>query len=216
MRISILCTDQTHPVFASLVGWASDMNAHGHEVALVTDKSQLSGGDILFLVSCSQIIRAAERGLYRQCLVLHASDLPSGRGWSPHIWAVLNGVNRITVSLLEAGDSVDSGRIWFKTTFELQGHELLPEINRQLFEAELMLMTKAVFEFERVVPQEQIGDPGSYLRRRTPMDSRLDPTRSILEQFDLLRTVDNKRYPAFFEYRGHRYILKIEKTDETL
>jgi hypothetical protein len=30
-------------------------------------------------------------------------------------------------------------------------------------------------------------------------------------QFDLLRTVDNDKYPAWFELRGARYVLKIEK-----
>ena len=30
-------------------------------------------------------------------------------------------------------------------------------------------------------------------------------------QFDLLRVVDTERYPAFFDCRGRRYIVKIEK-----
>jgi methionyl-tRNA formyltransferase len=190
------------------------MTISGHEVELVTDRHMLHGGDILFLVSCSQIIREAERDLYKKSLVLHASDLPKGRGWSPHIWAVLRGESRITVSLLEAADSVDTGRIWFKTSFELQGHELLPEINQRLFDAELMLMTKAISEFGFVVPEEQLGEFGDYMQRRTPMDSCIDPGIPISEQFELLRIVDNNRYPAYFDFRGHRYILKIEKYDE--
>lgn len=189
------------------------MNSCGHDATIVTDKQILPGGDILFLVSCSQIVRATERNLYKHCLVLHASDLPKGRGWSPHIWAVLNGETKITVTLLEAEDAVDSGRIWFQAAFELQGHELLPEINKLLFDAELALMTKAVSEMRVVVPREQVGDPGAYMQRRTPMDSRIDPGKTISDQFDLLRTVDNDRYPAFFEYRGCRYLLKIEKVD---
>lgn len=213
MRISILCTDESHPVFIRLIGWASYMTTCEHEVELVTDRHMLSGGDVLFLVSCSQIIRAAERDLYKKSLVLHASDLPKGRGWSPHIWAILRGENRITVSLLEAEDSVDTGRVWFKSSFELQGHELLPEINQRLFDTELMLMTRAVSEFGFVVPQEQQEEAGDYMQRRTPMDSCIDAEIPISDQFELLRTVDNNRYPAYFDYRGHRYILKIEKYD---
>jgi methionyl-tRNA formyltransferase len=213
MRISVLCTDNSHPVFPYLLRWASDVNSCGHDATIVTDKQNLPGGDILFLVSCSQIVRATERNLYKHCLVLHASDLPKGRGWSPHIWAVLNGETNITVTLLEAEDAVDSGRIWFQAAFDLQGHELLPEINKLLFDAELALMTKAVSEMRVVVPREQIGDPGPHMQRRTPMHSRIDPGKTISDQFDLLRTVDNDRYPAFFEYRGCRYLLKIEKVD---
>ena len=36
-------------------------------------------------------------------------------------------------------------------------------------------------------------------------------TFSIAEQFDLLRVVDPEHYPAFFDYRGKRYIPKVEK-----
>jgi len=47
--------------------------------------------------------------------------------------------------------------------------------------------------------------------KRTPQHSQLDPHRSIAEQFDLLRVVDNDRYPAFMDFRGARYVIKIEK-----
>lgn len=188
------------------------MSSKGHSPSLFYDKAELCGGDILFLVSCSQMIRDAEREKYRATLVLHASDLPAGRGWSPYIWAVLGGANQITVSLLEAREPVDSGMIWLKTTFDLEGHELLPEINEKLFAAELLLMTQAVEQFDTIKPMQQIGEPGPYMAKRTPADSRLDPNKSIAEQFNLLRVVDSQRYPAFFDYQGQRYLIKIEKT----
>jgi methionyl-tRNA formyltransferase len=114
---------------------------------------------------------------------------------------------------LEAKDQVDSGPIWFKRKFHLMGHELLSEINEKLFDAELELMMLAVDEFPRVTPQAQSEQGGSYLRRRTPGDSRLDPNRTIAEQFDLMRVADVTRYPSFFEFRGVKYLLKIEKAD---
>lgn len=211
MKISILCTDPDHPVVASLHAWINDITLKGHTVALVFDKAMLDGGDILFLVSCSQMIRDTERERYTATLVLHASDLPKGRGWSPHIWSILSGANQITVSLLEANEPVDSGAIWLKTKFALEGHELLAEINEKLFAAELYLMTQAVEQFETIRPIQQVGDPGPYMIKRSKADSQIDPDKTIAEQFDLLRIVDPRRYPAFFSYRGQRYLIKIEK-----
>ncbi|OGQ99682.1 MAG: UDP-glucuronic acid dehydrogenase [Deltaproteobacteria bacterium RIFOXYD12_FULL_55_16] len=211
MKISILCTDPGHPVVKSLKGWVADMSSRGHSAALFYDKADLPGGDVLFLVSCSQMIRDPERKKYKAALVLHASDLPKGRGWSPHVWSILHGSDRITVSLLEAVEPVDSGVIWLKTEFRLEGHELLLEINEKLFAAELLLMTQAVEQFGAIIPVQQLGDPGAYLPKRSPADSRLDPHKTIAEQFDLLRVVDSQRYPAFLDYRGKRYLLRIEK-----
>ncbi|MCK9201492.1 MAG: hypothetical protein M0P59_08290 [Gallionella sp.] len=213
MKISILCTDPNHPVVNNLREWTDEVSRKGHDVSLVFDKAELQGGDILFLVSCSQLIRDAEREKYKATLVLHASDLPKGRGWSPYIWSILGGANIITVSLLEASDPVDSGAIWLKTTFALEGHELLPEINAKLFAAETRLMTQAIERFESIEPVRQEGDPGPYMTKRSPADSKLDPYRTIAEQFNLLRVVDSKRYPAFFDYQGMRYLIKIEKVE---
>ncbi len=211
MNISILCSDPNHPVVNSLREWQSEMVSKDHLVNIVYDKAVLIGGDILFLVSCSEIIDDQERSKFKHILVLHASDVPKGRGWSPHVWDVINGANELTVSLLEANYPVDTGRVWFKTNFSLEGHELLPEINSKLFAAELNLMRRAVEEFLTIYPTPQLGEPSSYRRKRTPADSRLDPNKTIAEQFDLLRVVDSERYPAFFDYRGKRYMIRIEK-----
>lgn len=213
MQISILCTDPNHPVLKSLQAWMEEMSSKGHSATIVLDKAELQGGDILFLVSCGQIIRDAERKKYKATLVLHASDLPKGRGWSPHTWSILDGASQITLSLLEASEPVDSGAIWLKTKIALEGHELLPEINAKLFAAELLLMTQAVEQFESIKPLQQVGETGPYMPKRSSADSRLDPNKTIAEQFDLLRVVDSKRYPAFFDYRGKRYLIKVEKVE---
>ncbi len=72
-------------------------------------------------------------------------------------------------------------------------------------------MTQAVEKFEAITPITQCGEPGPYMPRRTPLDSQLDPGKSLAEQFDLLRVVDNERYPAFIYHRGKRYLIKIMK-----
>ena len=211
MKISILCSDPLHPVVDSLNDWVESMIVKQHMVSLVFNKAELPGGDILFLVSCSQMVGDYERTKYKSTLVLHAGDLPKRRGWSPHIWAILDGENEITVSLLEASEPVDTGLIWLKTSFLLEGHELLDEINKKLFDAEIFLMTCAVDESRDINPSEQVGDSGKYMKKRTPADSEIDPEKTISEQFNLLRIVDSNRYPAFFYHRGCKYQLKIEK-----
>jgi len=211
MRITILCSSSEHPVNAWLVRWQQE-HARDHDIEIVTSKDMLQGGELLFLISCSEIIRAAERSRYSKCLVIHASDLPQGRGWSPHIWQILEGRRCITVSLLEAEDKVDSGRIWHKLRLEIPPHFLHDDINRALFDAELELMDYAVRHFHTVTPLAQPADETpSFYPRRTPEDSRLDPDRSIAEQFDLLRVCDPARFPAFFELHGHRFKITVEK-----
>lgn len=214
MRISLLCSDEKHPVNGHLQQWM-EKNASSHQIELVRKKKELSGGDVLFLISCSEIISAADRAAYRASLVLHASDLPSGRGWSPHIWQLIEGAEEITLSLLEAEDKVDSGRIWKKLKFKIPQHALWDEINHRLFEAEIALIDLAVGEFDRIQPCEQDSSIiPTYHPRRTPDESQIDPNQGIASQFNKIRVCDPNRFPAFFELHGKKYKLILEKIDD--
>ena len=53
--------------------------------------------------------------------------------------------------------------------------------------------------------------PGLFYSKRNKKSNELDVNKSIEEQFNLLRVVDNERYPAHFNLNGHTYVLKIEK-----
>lgn len=214
MKITLLCSDEQHPVNKHLIQWI-EQNHELHQIAFVRKKNELPGGDVLFLISCSEIINIEDRAKYRTCLVLHASDLPRGRGWSPHIWQIVEGAEKVTLTLLEADDSVDSGRIWSKISFPLPKHALWNELNKRLFDAEIDLINFAVNNYEIVEPcaQNPEIDP-TYYRRRTPEDSRVDPESSIASQFDNIRVCDPQRFPAFFELHGHRYKISLEKISE--
>ena len=65
MNISILCTDRVHPVIERLNEWGKIMVLKQHKISLVFDKTELLGGDILFLLSCGQMIGDRERAKYK-------------------------------------------------------------------------------------------------------------------------------------------------------
>lgn len=143
-------------------------------------------------------------------VVIHASDLPRGRGWSPYIWDVLAGAAELTVSAIEASRQIDAGDILAQERIRLDGTELLPEIRREIALTGIRLV-KGILEHVASGTQRrspQVGD-ASYCRRRSPLDSRVDIAKSIEDQFDLFRVVDNEHYPAWFEMRGRRYRLAI-------
>jgi len=211
MKITLLCTDEKHPVNNYLHQWM-ELSQDFHEISLVRRKQDLLGGDILFLISCSEIVGAEERALYRVSLVIHASKLPQGRGWSPHIWRIIEGAEEVTLSLLEAEDKVDSGRIWQQICFSVPADALWDDINASLFSAEIELINFAVKHFNSIEPQEQDSSiEPTYYPRRTPVDSRIDPDQSIASQFNQVRVCDPGRFPAYFDLHGHRYKITLEK-----
>jgi methionyl-tRNA formyltransferase len=213
VNITILCSDVAHPVNTYLNTWVDELCGH-HRVSIVRTREELTSGDFLFLVSCAEIIKKEHRENYRHALVLHASDLPKGRGWSPHVWEITQGGEAITLSLLEAEDKVDTGLIWLKQNIPIDKTMLWDEVNELLFEAEIELMNEVVERNNQIKPFQQDPDiKPTYHRKRTPEDSRVDPESSIADQFDLIRMCDPYRYPAWVELHGQKYKLVLEKLD---
>jgi methionyl-tRNA formyltransferase len=211
MRITILSGSPNHPINTLLVEWIN-INKDKHEIHLVHSKNRLSGGDLLLLISCSEIITSECRKKYETTLVIHASDLPKGKGWSPHIWQIIDGAAKLTITLLEAEDKVDSGDIWSQITVNIPNHALWDEINQCIFNAELELMDIAIKNFEYINPRPQSNQiTSTYYSKRSPDDSELDPQLSILEQFNLMRICDPERFPAFFKLHGYKYKIILEK-----
>jgi methionyl-tRNA formyltransferase len=72
-------------------------------------------------------------------------------------------------------------------------------------------MEYAIANLAQVIPTQQGEATPTYYRKRCPDDSRIDPSRTIAEQFNLLRVADPERYPAFFDWCGHRYQITLTK-----
>jgi methionyl-tRNA formyltransferase len=206
MNITILYSDPLHPIHAFLQDWAQSAPA---QVTIVQDVADVGSGDILFLIACQQIVGTAVRERFSHVLVVHGSDLPKGRGWSPVAHELLAGKRDICISLLEAVGKVDAGAIWHKERIHFEGTEIHREIHAAVSRATLRLMDWAIANHATVSPQVQTGE-ATYYERRRPEDSRVQPDQSIAEIFDLLRIADPKRYPVHFEHRGRTYTLVMD------
>lgn len=212
MNITILTTSIEHPVNAYLDKWVE--RNRNHKIDIVRSKKELISGDILFLISCSEITSKPERERFKKTLVVHASDLPYGRGWSPHVWEIINGANDVTLSLLEAEDKVDTGDIWKKISVPVPKTALFDEINELIFNSELELMDFAIENFDTISPEKQPHIDTAHWPKRSPKDSLIDINQTISDQFDLIRVCDSKRFPAYFYKDGVRFNIIIEKNNE--
>ena len=172
MDITIICSDKTHKIFPYIEKWVIK-NEKDHNTSLITESKDITKGDILFLISCTEIIGIEIREKFKQTLVIHESDLPNGRGWSPLVWQLIHGSNRIPITLLDAADKVDSGDIWKKEFVMLEGHEIVDEINEKIFPVKLKLMDFAIKNIDSIKKIPQQGEP-SYYPRRNPEDNELN------------------------------------------
>jgi methionyl-tRNA formyltransferase len=187
------------------------LKSKGYKAKLFFDHKYIDDSfPVVFILSYFKIIDKEALKKHKHNLVVHASDLPKGRGWAPLFWQILEGKSKIPIVLFEATEKVDSGDVYIKDYIKFEGHELHDEIREKQAEKTIELCLKFLDEYGKLKPKKQKGTPTFY-RRRTPADSELNINETIKKQFNLLRIVNNEEFPAFFYYKGYKYILKIYK-----
>lgn len=211
LKIQILVDNPTSWIIPYATELVEKLKSLGYIANLIHKHREVTKGDILCLLSCEKIFKDLNLNKYN--LVVHESDLPKGKGWSPVTWQVLEGKNKIPVTLFEAGESVDSGPIYLKKFILLDGTELLFDIKQKQGKVTQNLILNFIKSLPFVNGEKQIGEDTFY-NRRSILDSELNVDKSIRDQFDLLRVCDNERYPAFFIIRNQKYTIKIFKEND--
>ena len=179
-----------------------------HDVRICQKKEEIPNGDFTFLLGCTRIIKKEYLERNKHNLVIHESALPKGKGWSPLSWQILEGMNTIPVTLFEADESLDAGSIYLRDFIQLNGDELLPEIKEKQGIKTVELVLRFLSLWPDLEPIPQIGESSFYAKRHHLSD-KLDITKTIAEQFNHLRIVDNEQFPAWFEIKRKKYKLKI-------
>ncbi len=187
-------------------------NEQGDEAMLCRTHDEIKKGGVAFYLGCTKLSPPEVLARNKRNLVVHASDLPKGKGFSPWTYAVLEGKESLSICLIEAVEDIDAGNIIYKEHFALQGNELVNDLRHLIGGKTLELCNRFLKERTAMMGTPQEGE-GSVYKRRGPQDSRLDIDKTIEEQFNLFRVVDNNNYPAFFEHKGRRYKVLIEPDD---
>ena len=204
--------DEDSWIFPFVLDLETKLKKLGHFVTILNTFDSTNCYDIVFMLSYSKIVPEYLLRLNKNNIVVHESALPNGKGWSPLTWQILDGKNEIPITLFEASSAIDSGNIYIQDVIRFNGSELIDELHNKQGNATVSLciefVSKYTFYIEHAKQQKGYS---SYYRKRIPADSELDINDTIKNQFNLLRVVDNKRYPAFFLYEGERFYLYISK-----
>ena len=166
--------------------------------------------DIVFILGYTKILPAEFFERNRLNLVVHESDLPKGKGFAPVQWQLLEGSSEIIVSLIEAVDKVDSGDIFLQKKMKFDGTELYDEIRSKQADTSLDIITDFLKSYPNFTRRKQEGVETFY-PKRTMKDGELEMSKTLEQNFNLLRVGNNDEWPSFFHYKGNKYLLKIYK-----
>ena len=211
MKINIIMDNKNNWYYPRAGNLVKVIKKLGHTCKLYQNQKQLpTGSDITFYLGHEGYIKREYRAKSKYNIVVHASDLPKGKGMSPSTWQILENKSKIPITLFEVADGFDTGDYYIKDSFGLDGGELIDEWQKKLGDCIEKMILRFIKKHKSLKAKKQKGKSTIY-KRRSAKDSEISINKTIKEQFGLLRVVDNERYPAFFTYKGAKYILKIYK-----
>jgi len=176
------------------------------------ESKKISNQDIVFVLNYTKILPNKFLKDNKLVVVPHSSNLPMDKGFAPIQNQILRNKKKIFVSLVKAdvNHSVDSGPIFLKDYFMLDGTELFDEIISKAIKADIKIIKKFLKEYPRIRSFNQSGK-GKFNKKRYPEDSQININQSLKKQFNNLRINNNKDYPSYFLFKGFKYIIKIYK-----
>ncbi len=174
------------------------------------DSEEIKDFDIVLIIGYTRILPTQFLQKNRLNLVVHESDLPKGKGFSPIQWQLLEGKSEIKISLIEATSNVDSGDIFLQKQLEFKGTELYEEIREIQAKGTFSIIHEFLKNYPNIKQKKQVGSE-SFYPRRTKYDGELDILKTIEENFNLMRIGNNQSWPSFFYYKGEKFIINIFK-----
>tara|TARA_Y100000590_G_scaffold464358_1_gene633598 strand:- start:3149 stop:3802 length:654 start_codon:yes stop_codon:yes gene_type:complete len=175
--------------------------------------NNIKNQDIVFILSYTRILPSQFLKKNKLNLIVHESKLPKDKGFAPVAYQVLKNKRTIHLSLFEAVKKVDSGPIFLRDKFILNGTELSEELRAKQAFGKLKIIKKFLLKYPKLISKKQTGK-GNFNKKRKPKDSKININKSIKSQFNLLRVSDNESYPCYFEYKKQKYVLKIYKKNK--
>ncbi len=148
--------------------------------------------DVAVSVNWPTLIPRSVRDLFPHgVLNAHAGDLPRYRGNACPNWAILQGEQRVTVSIHQMIDDLDAGPVYLKRHITITDHTYITEIYGALDTMIPDMFLDVVDGLDRgaIAPVPQSEGPALGLRcfPRLPSDSRIDWSHSATDITRLIR-----------------------------
>ena len=151
---------------------------------------------------------------------MHPTRLPKYRGPTSGAYVILNEEEFSGSTVHIMSEEFDKGDIILQSKVALSKFDTVKSMQRKVYSSEPKLLLKSIdLILNGFSPIPQIESEASeYPKLRTPDDSQIDPSKSLLELFNNIRASDHEEFPAHFFLNGEKVCIRLwrpnKKNDE--
>lgn len=148
---------------------------------------------------------------------IHPAILPQYKGYHSEPYVIINAEKEHGITAHRLTPGLDEGGIIHQKRFPISNFSTTASIKMQAYDCmpefvEELLSIIGRNQFEEV-PQDaaltKIVAP-----KRCPGDSEIDPSKPLIELYNMIRACDDKSYPAFFYLDGQKVFISIRRAND--
>ena len=182
------------------------------KITVANDIKKINNCEVVFILGYTKKITDEDLLRNKLNLVIHESNLPKDKGFSPIQYQILKGKNNLKVSLIIAEIEIDKGPIILKQDLNFNGTELYDEIRKKQAKTTIKIIKDFIKGYPQILKNKikQKGF-GTFNKELSNKNNELNIHQSINKQFNILRIGNNEKWPSHFYRKGIKYIIKIYK-----
>lgn len=166
--------------------------------------------ELMFCVSWRYMVPASiYRKPFRGAYVFHDSLLPRYRGFSPTVWAMVNGESETGVTLFEMVDEVDAGGIVAQKAVSIDDEDTIQSVLEKVTASYIDLLEKNLMPLllgtAEKYPQDHTR--ATFTCKRLPDDNRIDWCASSKSIYNLIRAVSYPYPGAYTSLNGKKLLV---------
>jgi methionyl-tRNA formyltransferase len=173
-------------------------------------------GKALLSIGFPYLIPGEVLELFQPALNVHPTLLPRYRGPTTAAYILINNERESGSTVHYMTAEMDRGDVVAQSRVELSGFETVRSLQRKVYASEPQLVVDAVAAISAGIkswPQDE-SCATEFPKKRTPVDSEIDPSRPLSELFDQIRSCDPEDFPAFFIHKGQKVCIRLWRPEK--
>ena len=166
--------------------------------------------ELLFLLGLTKKINLKKYKNINKAFLIHESNLPKGRGFSPVKHQILEKKDKIKCCLISCDEKIDTGKIYKYDFLKIKKTDLYDDIKKKQFLISMKMIKKILNDYPFLKSKEQKGKP-TYYRKFTSEDDQININLSIKDEFNKIRSTDYINHQNYFYYKNKKFFQRISK-----
>lgn len=149
---------------------------------------------------------------FKSAVNVHPALLPEYKGYHPVPYVLINNESHHGITAHLIREKVDAGPILLQEKFKIDKFSNLNDLQKKVHEMMpkfIRTLVDKLHSSDYELMENNAADTKIIAKKRKPSDSEIPLTTCLADAYDLIRSCDSERFPAYMIIEGRKVIISM-------